>query len=44
MDNLFSMDVGDTRDELSEEFCSVAFFEITMSEDMVEEFTAGSVF
>ena len=38
------MNVPDARDELGKKFCCVFFFEVSVREDVVEEFTAGGVF
>lgn len=44
MDNLFLMKVPDSRNELSKQLASVAFFEVAVGEDVVEEFAAGGIF
>ena len=44
MDNLFLMKVPDGGNELSKQLAGVAFFEVTVGEDVVEEFAAGGIF
>ena len=44
MDNLFLMKVPDGRNELSKQLASIAFFEVAVGEDVVEQFAAGGIF
>ncbi len=44
MDNLFLMKVPDGRNELCKQFASVAFFEVAVGKDVIEEFAAGGIF
>jgi len=44
MDDLFLMKVPDGRDKLSEQLAGIAFFEVAVGEDVIEEFAAGGIF
>ncbi len=43
MDDLLLMDIPDSRDKLAEEFSGVSFAKITMGENMIKEFSSGSI-
>ena len=44
VDNLFLMEVPYGGDELSKQLAGIAFFEVAVGEDVIEEFTAGGIF
>jgi hypothetical protein len=44
VDDLFLMEVPDGRNELSKQLAGVAFFEVAVGEDVIEEFAAGGIF
>ena len=43
VDDLFLMNIPDTRDELTEKFARVLLLQVTVGEDVVEEFTTRRV-
>lgn len=43
MNNLLLVDIPDSGNELGEEFTGIAFPEVSVGENMVEEFTARGV-
>ena len=44
MDDLFLMKVPDSRNELGKQLAGVAFLEVAVGEDVIEEFATGGIF